>query len=53
MKYNGKHFIGEVVTHRGHECKVTNVWSGEGKDGVSIVPTGDYGFEIDIYEDQL
>ena len=51
--YTGKHFIGEIVNHHGHECRVTAVWNDDGKNGISIVPTGDYGFEIDIYEDQL
>ena len=51
--YTGKHYIGEIVSHRGHECVVTAVWSDEGRNGISIKPTGGYGFEIDIYDDQL
>ena len=50
---NSKHYIGEIVTHRGHECKVIAVWEDEGKNGVTIIPTGGYGFEIDIYDDQI
>ena len=53
MDYTGKHYVGEIVTHRGHECRVTDVWNDEGKNGVTIIPTGDYGFEVDIYEEQL
>lgn len=53
MDYTGKHYVGEIVIHRGHECRVTDVWNDEGKNGVTIIPTGDYGFEVDIYEEQL
>ena len=51
--YDGKHYVGEVVNHRGHECRVIAVWKDDGKNGISIIPTGNYGFEIDIYEEQL
>lgn len=51
--YTGKHYVGEIVTHRGHECKVTHVWEDDGKNGISIIPTGGYGFEVDIYDEQL
>ena len=51
--YTGKYHIGDIVQHHGHECRVTAVWNDEGKNGISIIPTGDYGFEIDIYEEQL
>ncbi len=51
--YTGKYKVGDIVTHRGHECRVTAVWNYEGKDGVSIIPTGDYGFEVDLYENQI
>lgn len=52
-KYSGEHFVGEIVNHRGHECRVTRVWNVDDKNGISIVPTGDYGWEVDIYEEQL
>ena len=48
-----KHYVGEIVIHHGHECVVTDVWDNEGKPGITIEPTGDYGFPIDIYDDQL
>lgn len=51
--YSGKHYIGEIVHHGDHECIVTAVWFVDGKDGITIKPTGNYGFEIDIYEEQL
>ena len=50
--YTGDHFVGEIINHRGHECKVTKVWNVYG-NGISIIPTGNYGWEIDIYEEQL
>ena len=53
MEYTGKHYVGAVVMHKGHECKVTAVWNDDGTNGVSIIPTGGYGFEVDIYEEQL
>lgn len=55
QEYTGAHRVGEIVNHRGHECKVTRVWVDPDvdKNGISIIPTGDYGFEIDIYEEQL
>lgn len=52
-KYTGKHYANEIVIHRGHECRITAVWNDDGKNGISIVPTGGYGFEVDLYEDQL
>ena len=56
-QYTGKHYVGEVVVHKTSvgkfECKVTTVWCVDGKNGISIIPTGNYGFEIDIYEEQL
>ena len=51
--YTGSHYVGEIVTHNGHECRVTKVWVDDDKNGISIVPTGNYGFEIDIYDEQL
>ena len=53
MNYTGKHFVGEIVSHRGHECRIIAVWNDGDKNGISIVPVGDYGFEIDIYDEQL
>ena len=52
-RYTGKHHKGEIVDHKGHECIVTATWNDEGKNGITIRPTGNYGFEIDIYEEQL
>lgn len=56
-EYTGKHYVGEIVIHRGenmdHECRVTHVWKVDGRNGISIIPAGGYGFEIDIYEEQL
>lgn len=51
--YTGKHYIGEIVHHGYHECVVTEVWNVDGKNGISIKPSGRYGFEIDIYDEQL
>ena len=51
--YTGSHHVGDIVDHRGHECRVTRVWEVDGKNGISILPTGNYGFEIDIFEEQL
>lgn len=52
-EYTGDHFVGEIVNHRGHECRVTHVWEVDGENGISIIPTGNYGFGIDIYDWQL
>ena len=52
-EYSGEHFVGEIVDHRGHECRVTAVWNDDGINGISIIPTGGYGWEIDIYEERL
>lgn len=51
--YTGKHRPGEIVSHRGHECRVLDVWCEDGKNGVTIIPTGNYGFEIAVNEDRL
>ncbi|MBP5311885.1 MAG: hypothetical protein J6112_03525 [Clostridia bacterium] len=48
-----KHYVGEIVSHKGHECIVTSVWNDDGKEGITIKPTGNYGFEVDIYNEQL
>lgn len=52
-KYTGKHYVGEIVDHKGHECRVLAVWIDEGRNGITIEPTGDYGFPVDIYDEQL
>lgn len=53
-EYTGVHYVGEIVYHKTHECKVTAVWADEeNRNGISIIPTGGYGFEVDIYEEQL
>jgi hypothetical protein len=56
-EYTGEHYVGEIVSHKGgdmtHECIVTAVWCVDGKNGLTIKPTGNYGFELDIYEEQL
>ena len=51
----GGHYYGEIVMHGEHECVVTAVWHDDeaNKDGITIKPTGGYGFEIDIYDEQL
>lgn len=51
--YTGKHYVGEIVMHGYHECRVTHVWNVDGRNGISIIPTGGYGFEVDIYDEQL
>lgn len=54
-EYTGDHHVGEIIDFRGHECRVTAVWvdPDNGKSGVSIIPVGNYGFEIDVYEERL
>ena len=58
-QYTGKYNVGDIITFTGkiggmtHECEVTHVWNVDGRNGVSIIPTGNYGFEIDVYEDLL
>ena len=52
--YTGKHSVCEIVQHGKHECRVTRCWDCGDGNGISIVPTGDYGFEVDIVpEDRL
>lgn len=57
--YTSKHYVGEIIYLKSaeitHECKVTRVWvdPDNNKSGVSIIPTGNYGFEIDVYDDVL
>lgn len=53
IEWGGNHYVGEIVMHHGHECKVTNRWYVDGKHGITIIPTGGYGFEVDIYDEQL
>ena len=52
-KYTGKHYVGEIVMHGQHECVVLEVWNVEGRNGITIKPTGNYGFDIDIFDEQL
>ena len=53
-EYTGKHFPGEIVYHGEFECEVLEVWTDdEGKNGITIEPTGGYGFPVDIYDEQL
>ncbi len=53
--YKGAHKVGDVVYHRGHKCIVKAVWvdADNGKNGITIEPLEDYGFEVDIYDEQL
>lgn len=52
--YTGTHKAGDIVHWRGHECRVMFTWNdGDGGNGVKIVPTGDYGFPLDVYDDKL
>lgn len=57
MEYNGKYRVGDIVKitccEMVHEIQVVDVWNDEGKNGVTIVPTGNYGFEVDLYEDKF
>lgn len=49
------HYIGEIVKHRSHVCKVTAVWldPDNKRTGITIEPVEGYGFPVDIYDDQL
>ena len=57
MEYTGKFKVGDVIVICGermnHECEITNVWNDGGVNGVTVVPTGGYGFEMDVREDRL
>lgn len=45
--------VGDIILYDGtFRCRVTALWSDEGKDGVTIVPTGNYGFPRDVFCDQ-
>lgn len=50
-----EHYIGEIVKHRSHVCKVTAVWvdPDNRRTGITIEPVEGYGFPVDIYDDQL
>lgn len=52
-EYSGEHYEGEIVTHKGHTCKVLETWVDDGRNGITIEPVEGYGFPIDIYDDQL
>ena len=43
--------VGDIVSHRGHKCKVVGVWEdgGEAK-GVTIAPVEPFGLEVDVEE---
>ena len=45
----------EQFLYRGHEVKVIDTWvdPDNNKKGVTIEPVGDYGFQIDVYLDDL
>ena len=45
----------EQFLYRGHEVKVIDTWVDQdnNKKGVTIEPVGDYGFQIDVYLDDL
>lgn len=53
--YTGTHRVGEIVYHHGHKCIVKAVWvdADNGKNGITIEPLEDYGFEVDICDKQL
>lgn len=53
--YTGTHRVGEIVYHRRHKCIVKAVWvdADNGKNGITIEPLEGYGFEVDIYDEQL
>lgn len=59
MKENkSKYNTGDIIKYIGHagmvhECRIVETWEDEGRRGVTIEPTGNYGFPIDLYEDQL
>lgn len=48
-----KYEKGQIIHYKTHECVITSTWEDDGKKGVSIIPTGNYGFEVDLYEEQL
>lgn len=48
-----KYRVGSVINYKGHECVITHRWKDEGKEGATIRPTGDYGFEVDLTIEQL
>lgn len=52
-KAKPKYQVGDIVNYKGHECVITARWIAGKKAGASIKPTGDYGFEIDLYLEQL
>lgn len=56
-KYTGQYKVGDVVKHKGvnmiHECKVVDVWKVDGRNGVTLEPTGGYGFPSDVWEERV
>lgn len=54
MKTNERQYhAGDILDYHGHECLVLGEWEDEGKLGITIEPTGDYGFPVDVYEEQV
>lgn len=58
MDYTGKYHVGEIVTIKfektgsTHEVKIIDVWTDDNFcNGVTIVPTGNYGFPVDTLEE--
>ena len=53
--YTGKYHVGDIIQYRGHECRVTRCWMVDEDDGngISIIPTGGYGFGRDILESEM
>ena len=50
--YTGKFHDGDITNWRGHEVVVLKTWNVDGKNGVTIRPTLDYGFELDVFEER-
>lgn len=45
-----KFYEGQLINYNCHQCKVTETWCDEdGNEGITIKPTGNYGFPIDLY----
>lgn len=54
MKTNERQYhAGDILDYHGHECLVLGEWEDEGKPGITIEPTGNYGFPVDVYEEQV
>ena len=46
---------GQIINYNGHQCKVIDTWYDdyEEQEGITITPTGNYGFPVDLYTDRL